>query len=302
MTRKVTLEALEVLDAIERKGSFSAAAAALYRVPSALTYTVKKLEDDLGVVLFHKQGRKSILTPAGRVLLEQGRELLDAAERLVETTRQVDRGWESSLNIAIDSILSFESVLPYLQEFYAMKPDIEVNLYEEVLGGAWEAIQDNRVDLVLGAPDLPIATQGLQVMEMTSIGWAFCVSRDHPLIELNRPIAADDLRPYRAVVVRDSSRHLPPQTRRVFDMQIMLRVETVEQKIKAQIWGLGVGFLPRPCVQEYLRKGDLVELQVDQKQPDAKMHLVWRASNKGKALRWFVDRMKTARFFDQPVI
>jgi len=43
----ISLEALEVLEAIERKGSFASAANALYRVPSAISYTVQKLEGDL---------------------------------------------------------------------------------------------------------------------------------------------------------------------------------------------------------------------------------------------------------------
>ncbi len=134
---KLTLEALEVLDAIDRKGSF-AAAAALYRVPSKVTYTVNKLEEDLGVALFSKEGRRSVLTPAGKVLLERGRDILEAADRLVETARQVDRGWESCLNIAVDSIIDFNSLHPHLDAFYKLQPDIEINLYEEVLGGAWE--------------------------------------------------------------------------------------------------------------------------------------------------------------------
>ena len=54
MKHTVTLEALEILDAIDRKGSFAAAANALYRVPSAITYNVQKLEEDLGVVLFKR--------------------------------------------------------------------------------------------------------------------------------------------------------------------------------------------------------------------------------------------------------
>ena len=49
---RLTLEGLEVLDAIDRKGSFAAAAAALYRVPSKITYTINKMEDELGVSLF----------------------------------------------------------------------------------------------------------------------------------------------------------------------------------------------------------------------------------------------------------
>lgn len=60
----LSLESLEVLDAIERKGSFAAAAHELGKVPSALTYVVRKLEDDLDVLLFDRRRHRAELTPA----------------------------------------------------------------------------------------------------------------------------------------------------------------------------------------------------------------------------------------------
>ena len=59
---KLSLEALEVIEAIDRKGSYAAAATALNRVPSAVSYTVQKLEQDLDVTLFQKEGRRAVLT------------------------------------------------------------------------------------------------------------------------------------------------------------------------------------------------------------------------------------------------
>ena len=82
MSLKLSIEALEVIDAIARKGSFAAAAEALYRVPSALTYTVQKLESDLGVQLFDRSGHRATLTEAGAELLKEGRYLLEAAHAL----------------------------------------------------------------------------------------------------------------------------------------------------------------------------------------------------------------------------
>lgn len=66
---KLSLESLVVLDAIVSKGSFAAAAESLFRVPSAITYTVRKLEQDLGVTLFNRSGHRAQLTPAGAELL-----------------------------------------------------------------------------------------------------------------------------------------------------------------------------------------------------------------------------------------
>jgi len=84
---------LEVLDAIDRKGSFVAAGNELFRVPSAISYTVQKLEQDLDVVLFRMEGRKAVLTQAGQVLLEQGREILEATERLAVAAKKSHSGF-----------------------------------------------------------------------------------------------------------------------------------------------------------------------------------------------------------------
>ncbi|MGI9284947.1 MAG: LysR substrate-binding domain-containing protein [Pseudomonadales bacterium] len=293
MTNKLTLDALEVLDAIDRKGSFAAAAAALYRVPSALTYSVQKLEEDLGVSVFRREGRRSVLTPAGKVLLEQGRELMEAAERLVETTRQLDSGWESCLNIAIDSILGFDVIYPHLEAFYQLKPDIEVNLYEEVLGGSWEAVIEGRADLALGAPEAPANNPGLHYEEMMRVDWDFAVAKNHPLTKVNHAVSAADVRQYRAIVVRDSSRELPALTRRVFDQQPALKVATMQHKIDAQVRGLGVGFLPRHRILSHIKNGELVILPLHNKSKASPLHLARKTNNKGKALHWWMEKLSS---------
>src|ERR1039458_2184897 len=90
---KLTLDALQVMDAIERQGSFAAAAAELHRVPSALTYSVQKLEQDLDVLLFDRSGPRARLTPAGQELMQEGRDLLRAAGELECRVKRVATGW-----------------------------------------------------------------------------------------------------------------------------------------------------------------------------------------------------------------
>ena len=290
----LSLEALEVMDAIDRKGSFAAAAASLYRVPSAVTYTVQKLEDDLGLPLFQREGRRSVLTPAGQLLLEQGREILEAAERLVETTRQVHSGWESRLNIALDSLVELDQVGPALEKFCRQHPDIEINLSEEVLGGAWEAVMEGRADLVVGATERPPTATGLKSREFMQVEWIFAVHPGHPLASASTPLRREDFAHYRAVVVRDSSRSLPPQTSttlRLFERQAVLRVETVQQKIDAQVAGLAVGFLPRHRIQPLLDAGALLELEVEPVIEPAPLQLVWKSGSRGRALRWFIEEL-----------
>jgi len=290
MSFKLSLEALEVLDAIERKGSFAAAAADLYRVPSAITYSVQKLEEDLGVVLFRKQGRRSLLTPAGKVLLEQGRELLLAADRLVEKTRQVSRGWESRLSIAVDTAIELPSIYPLVEQLYQLQPDIEINLYEEVLAGSWEAVVCEKADLAIGTMVPPNMSE-LCSKAVCDIDWVFAVSKNHPLAQCTKVVTPEIFQQYRAVVVRDSSSTVPAVTVRVLEKQPVLKVSSMEQKIMAQIQGLGVGYLPAHRVQQHIESGDLVSLPFEDNTKQHSLNAVWRTSNKGRALRWFIDAL-----------
>ncbi len=67
---------LEVVDAVARNGSFSAAAQELHRVPSAVSYTVRQLEEWLAVPLFERRHRDVELTPAGVWFLQEGRSVI----------------------------------------------------------------------------------------------------------------------------------------------------------------------------------------------------------------------------------
>jgi DNA-binding transcriptional LysR family regulator len=103
---RLSLEALQIVDTIARRGSFSAAGKELFRVPSTISYTVAKLEEDLGVQLFTRLGPKVTLTPAGQELLKEGRFLLKAASDLESRVRRVASGWETELSIGMDSMLA----------------------------------------------------------------------------------------------------------------------------------------------------------------------------------------------------
>lgn len=67
---------LDVVDAVARTGSFSAAAQELHRVPSAVSYTVRQLEQWLAVPLFERRHRDVTLTPAGALFVQESRAVI----------------------------------------------------------------------------------------------------------------------------------------------------------------------------------------------------------------------------------
>lgn len=291
---KLTLDALTVLDAIDRKGSFASAAQALFRVPSTVTYTVQKLEEDLGFAIFKRAGRRSVLTPAGKVLLEQGRQLLISAQGIVNSAHQVNSGWEAELNIAIDTVWDIRRFYPILAEFQQLNSGVQVNISEEVMGGTLEAIIEQRADITIGGPPPVSAIQGIQFESILNTQWLFVVAKEHPLTSLPQPLTDHNIEPYVSIVIRDSATQSPIRAHRSLSARPMLRVANMEQKIQAQLQGLGVGFLPKHKIQPLLESGELVQLEIEKDAPITQQYCAWRATDTGRATQWFVDRILSA--------
>ncbi|HZF66444.1 MAG TPA: LysR family transcriptional regulator [Gemmatirosa sp.] len=110
----LTLDALAVLDAIATYGSFAAAAKALHRVPSAVSYVVKQLELDVGFAVFDRSGQGARMTAAGRTLLEHGRGVLAQAAQAEEAARQVARAEAGHLMVSAVEVGARHRVGPAL--------------------------------------------------------------------------------------------------------------------------------------------------------------------------------------------
>ena len=149
MSIKLSLDSLEVLDAISRKGSFAAAAESLFRVPSAITYTVRKLEEDLGVALFNRSGHRAELTEAGAELLREGRLLLNAASELEAHVKLIASGVETELTIAVSELFSLDALYKILQGFYAQNFNTRLKIIREVYGGCCDALVSDRAAIAI---------------------------------------------------------------------------------------------------------------------------------------------------------
>ncbi|WP_432463666.1 LysR family transcriptional regulator [Agarivorans sp. QJM3NY_33] len=290
MNDAITLEALKALDAIDKQGSFAAAAASLYKVPSALSYTIKKLEQDIGVDLFDRSKQRATLTPAGKLALQHGRELLLASQRMLDSIQQLDSGWESELRIARDTVIPSAPLFQLLQKFSQLEQHVNITLGVEALGGGWDALHSRRADIVIGANgELP---KGLFNMhKIGSLMFVFCVAPEHPLALVETPISAEQLAQYPAIVVTDTSQQLPVRDSGLFISKQVIRVNTMHAKIVAQQQGLGTGFLPKHLIKSHLDDGSLIEKNCHLPRPAQDIYIAWHKQQTGKAFDWFVQQL-----------
>lgn len=296
---RLSLEALQIIDAIDRRGSFSKAGQELHRVPSTISYTVSKLEDDLSVQVFERNGPRVVLTAAGRELLKEGRYLLKAAQDLEHRVRRIASGWETELAIGMDSMFSLSSLHKDIVDFYTVAQQTRLRIVQETLSGPWEALLDRRVDLLVGVAGEGPAGGGYVARPIGEMAFVFGVAPFHPLAGMAEPLGRTALQDHRAIVVADSARSMMPRTVGLLLGQNALTVPHMQAKLDLQVAGFGFGFLPECCARNAIRAGLLVEKQVEELRSPETFYLAWRTGEEGAALKWWRERLQQPGLFDR---
>jgi DNA-binding transcriptional LysR family regulator len=293
----LTPELLEMVRLIAQTGSFAAAARALGKVPSAVTYSVRQLEEQLDVLLFDRRSRQAQLTEAGAELVRESERLLSELASVAQRIKRVATGWEAEFNIAVDSIVTEQAILDLVGDFLAQKSPTRIRLLRETLSGTWEALVSGRADLAIGVADQQVTAAGVQSAPLGEMPFLFVVAPGHPLAGVTGPITDDLLRPHRMVALADSARQMTPMTVGLLPGQDVLTVPSMALKIDAQLRGLGCGYLPEPLIRDALAMGQLVEKQRMPVRRPATLSYAWRVSGGqgGPAQHWWLERLGLAR-------
>ncbi len=304
----LTPDALAMIDAIARTGSFAAAARELGKVPSALTYSVRQLEEALDVLLFDRRSRQAKFTAAGQELLGEGRRLLAETAAVANRVKRVAAGWETQLSIAVDDVISRPTLLELCEAFFALDPQgkagaaagggpgTRLRLATEVLAGTWEALVSGRADLAIGV-GLHSPPAGVAVEPLGELRLVFAVAQHHPLAEAPEPLGEVELLRWRAVAVADSAQRLAPITVNLLPGQDVLTVASMADKIDALQRGLGCGFLPEPMARAALRSGRLVARRTQRAAGGIRLGYAWRCGSGrqraalGLALQWWLGQL-----------
>ena len=251
---RITLDQWAALVAVVEHGGYARASDHLHRTQSTITYTIKKLEDLLGLKVFELQGRRAVLTPAGQVLYRRGKSLLDDATRLERSASGLAQGWEPEVRLAVDAIFPTWLLLRALDLFGREHPDVRIELIEAVLGGIEEALTEGRVDFIIGT----LVPGGFIGDSLMQVRFVCAAAPSHALHHLGRPVEIEDLRAHRHLVVRDSS-----VRRSRSGGWLNERRWTVSNKatsIRAACMGLGYAWYAEENIREELDTGLLSRL------------------------------------------
>lgn len=261
----VTLDQLRVFVMLNKAGSFTKAAEALHRAQSAVTYSVKSLESELGLTLLDRSGYRAKLTPSGEAILRKSEQMLDIAQEFDELSHVLRTGWEPRIDIVIHGILPIGRIMSLLKTAIGHEHPTQVVLRVEILGGVLETIEDQHPQLAvtpLGLFDVPGA---YEVIRIGSISLIPVTAPSHPLANFEFPIPLSTLRKHIHLIVSDSAVARQPIDVMLIDAEQCWFFPDFYSRLEGLRAGLGFAWMPTYFVEEDIANGRLSPIVVEGK-------------------------------------
>jgi DNA-binding transcriptional LysR family regulator len=227
-----------------------------------VSYTVRQLEEALGVELFDRGGHRAVLTPVGRALLDEGRGLLAHARRVEELASGFQGTWEPRLEIVVDGILPMQPILRALKRLADDGVPTRIQLRVEFLGGVQDRFERDEADVMLVKDYDRSAT--LAEHPLPAVPCVLVVAAEHAIARAGAAsLSLADLQEHVELTVHDSSEQRRFVDARIFGSPRVFYLSDFGTKKEAIAMGLGYGWMPEYLVKEELARGALVEVRYE---------------------------------------
>jgi len=254
---------LSIVREVEKQGSLTAAAEVLCVTQSALSHSMKKLEQQLGTDIWLREGRHLRLTQAGRYVLAVAERVLPQLSQAEDRLRQFAQGERGTLRIGMECHPCYQWLLKIVSPYLAACPDVDVDVKQKFQFGGIGALFAYEIDLLV-TPD-PLFKSGLTFEPVFDYEQVLVVAHDHPLatvqyakpqqltqeVLITYPVAMERLDIYNQFLLPAG---VTPKRHKT--------IETTDIMLQMVASGRGVAALPRWLVQEYADKVDVVPVQL----------------------------------------
>jgi LysR family transcriptional regulator for metE and metH len=257
---------LVIIREVDRQGSLTAAANVLCLTQSALSHTVKKMEQQLGTAVWDREGRHLRLTQAGQYLLALANRVLPQMEHAEDRMKQYAQGQRGTLRIGMECHPCYQWLLKVVSPYLKRWPDVDVDVKQRFQFGGIGALFGYDID-VLVTPD-PLKRPGLRFEPVFDYEQVLVVSEEHPLADvayvtpellaaevlITYPVETDRLDIYNQFL---TPANVVPKRHKV--------IETTDIMLQMVASGRGVAALPRWLAEEYADSMPLVPLKLGKK-------------------------------------
>lgn len=260
---KYTLRQLEVFLAVARSGSLTAAANDLSMSQSAASGALKELELRFDTQLFDRVGKRLKINPSGRKLQTKAEELIQRAIDLETTLSNKDElgSIKIGTTMTVGNYLFVDMFSEFKRQFPSANIDLTVGNTSEVV----EKVLNYEVDI--GFIEGEVNEPQIDVIPWRKDEMVLLCSPEHPLANIKEPLSREQLVSLDWIVREKGSGTRQTFERGMYeilqDLNYVLELEQIEAMKRAISLNIGVSCLSKICVKQELFHGDLVQLNVE---------------------------------------
>ncbi|MFT5283392.1 MAG: DNA-binding transcriptional LysR family regulator [Glaciecola sp.] len=290
---RISLEQWRMFHAVVEFGGFNQASQGVFKSQSSIHNAVSKIEDSLGVKLFSIEGRKTVLTKEGEMILRRSHYLLDEAKKVEAIGMKLSQGEETHLKIAVDEIFPRKLLYETLEKVSTQFPLVQIELLESILSGGTQMLEHDDVEIAISPNSLGAgASESLCYIKFVAVA-----SPNHPLHGFDRALTLEDLKSCRQIVVRDSS-DLTNKNRASdgwLEANQRWTVSHMQSSIDMIMKGFGFAWLPLSLIEEHLKDGSLKPLNLNRSsERSAQLYLLFKDSDRlGPVAHFFLSELRS---------
>lgn len=285
----INLNSLKIFLEVANSRSFLDASNRLFISQPAISKSMAKLEEDLGITLFYRANKGISLTPSGETLykyLKEIRDLLFSCERVLVSMNDVEEG---NIVIGVQSHIVRNYLMNKIDNFRLKHPKIKIKLLDLATRSLLDSLEERKVDFVVDSSPIETVYNNIEIKPICSLTTSFVKAKDNSieiknLKDLEKeniilPLARSSLRKNLNKNLNDIGVDITPA----------FEFETEELIIDAVRRNLGIGYVVKDAIK-YLVDANILEyIHVDEELPQMEVNLVYINNHLTKVAKIFIE-------------
>lgn len=290
----MTLEQLIVLNAIVEQGTFRAAADHLNKAQSAISHTVKKLEDEIGFELLSREAYRPALTERGEVFYRHATRVLQRMQQLKSISATLRTDQEAEVALTVTATYPLPPILSLVSEMTARFQATHIKMSRDNMGGSLERLLAGDVQIAISTLD-EVPLDRIEALPLRPVMMIPVCHPDFVAARDDRMKSDTEMQTHIQVVVSDSAR-ATTQSRGILPGGLRWTVSDFATKKEILLASMGWGGLPEHMIQSELDKGTLVPLSIEGYPPTQVSHYAMRRRDvtQGTVAQAIWDSLKMA--------
>lgn len=285
----INLNSLKIFLEVANSKSFLDASNRLFLSQPAVSKSMSKLEEDLGVLLFYRDNKGIELTPSGEVLykyLKDIKDLLLSCERVLTSMNGINEG---KIVIGVRSHIVRNYLMNKIDRFRVRYPKIVIELIDLSTSALIEKLEERKLDFIVDSSPIETLYNNIEIKPICSLGTCFIKAKSYKK-DINK---INDLEKENLILpgIRSSIRKNLEEClyKKEIEINPVMEFETEELIIDGVRRGLGIGYVVKPAV-EYLVKADILEyIELDEELPKMEINLVYIDNYLTNIAKLFID-------------